>query len=130
MAAGAMGASRRRRLPAGSSPILSPTTGRIRSTRPSPSSASPPAIQSTRRAPARRPARIEMLLIPCPFCGPRDHVEFSYGGDATLTRPDPSAPDAAWIDYIYLRDNPKGPHLEYWQHHAGCRAWLTVRRHP
>jgi heterotetrameric sarcosine oxidase delta subunit len=69
-----------------------------------------------------------MLLIPCPFCGPRDHVEFSYGGDATVTRPDPSAPDAAWIDYIYLRDNPKGPHLEYWQHHAGCRAWLKVRR--
>ena len=69
-----------------------------------------------------------MLLIPCPFCGPRDHVEFSYGGDGTLTRPDPSAPDAAWIDYIYLRDNPKGPHLEYWQHHAGCRAWLKVRR--
>jgi heterotetrameric sarcosine oxidase delta subunit len=54
-----------------------------------------------------------MLLIPCPFCGPRDHVEFSYGGDATLTRPEAAAPDAAWIDYIYLRDNPKGPHLEY-----------------
>ena len=69
-----------------------------------------------------------MLLITCPFCGPRDHVEFSYGGDATLTRPEPGAPDAAWIDYIYVRDNPKGPHLEYWQHHAGCRAWLTARR--
>jgi methylglutamate dehydrogenase subunit B len=70
-----------------------------------------------------------MLFITCPFCGPRDHVEFVYGGDATLTRPDPTtASDADWADYIYLRDNPKGPHLEYWQHLAGCRAWLTVRR--
>ena len=70
-----------------------------------------------------------MLLIACPFCGPRDHVEFTYGGDATVRRPDPAtASDGDWAEYIYLRDNPKGPHLEYWQHHAGCRAWLTVRR--
>ena len=70
-----------------------------------------------------------MLLIPCPHCGPRDHVEFTYGGDATVRRPDPAtASDGDWVEYIYLRDNPKGPHLEYWQHHAGCRAWLIVRR--
>jgi heterotetrameric sarcosine oxidase delta subunit len=29
---------------------------------------------------------------------------------------------------MYLRDNPKGPHLEFWQHHAGCRAWIKVLR--
>ncbi|MGZ8625813.1 MAG: sarcosine oxidase subunit delta, partial [Actinomycetota bacterium] len=23
-----------------------------------------------------------MLLIPCPWCGPRDEVEFRYGGQA------------------------------------------------
>ncbi|HZS85060.1 MAG TPA: sarcosine oxidase subunit delta [Stellaceae bacterium] len=70
-----------------------------------------------------------MLLIPCPFCGPRDQIEFTYGGDATLTRPDPAtASEEAWAAYVYLRDNPKGPHSEYWHHHAGCRAWIKVRR--
>ena len=30
-----------------------------------------------------------MLLIPCPWCGPRSQIEFTYGGDATSTRPTP-----------------------------------------
>jgi sarcosine oxidase subunit delta len=67
------------------------------------------------------------MRIPCPYCGPRDIAEFSYGGDATLTRP--TAGDAeAMFDYVYLRDNPAGPHREHWYHAAGCRAWLTVTR--
>jgi heterotetrameric sarcosine oxidase delta subunit len=71
-----------------------------------------------------------MLLIPCPWCGPRDHIEFAYGGDAAAHRPaDPrSVPDEAWYGYIYLRDNPRGPHRELWQHHGGCRRWLVVTR--
>ena len=71
-----------------------------------------------------------MLLIPCPWCGPRDHVEFVYGGDAAARRPaDPAAmTDEAWNAYIYLRDNPCGPHRELWQHHAGCRRWIAVLR--
>ena len=28
-----------------------------------------------------------MLLIPCPWCGKRDHVEFTYGGDAFASVP-------------------------------------------
>ena len=28
-----------------------------------------------------------MLRIPCPFCGTRDHTEFSYEGDATVVYP-------------------------------------------
>ena len=28
-----------------------------------------------------------MLLIPCPWCGPRSQIEFTYGGDATVKRP-------------------------------------------
>ena len=51
-----------------------------------------------------------MMLIPCPWCGPRNQIEFTYGGDATLRRPAPDAPEAAWVDYVYLRDNPRGPH--------------------
>jgi sarcosine oxidase subunit delta len=69
-----------------------------------------------------------VLLIPCPWCGPRNQVEFTYGGDATLRRPAPDAPESAWIDYVYLRDNPCGPHDELWYHGAGCRSWFKVRR--
>ena len=33
-----------------------------------------------------------------------------------------------WHEYVYLRDNPAGPHRELWQHVSGCRAWLVVTR--
>lgn len=70
-----------------------------------------------------------MMLIRCPWCGPRDHTEFSYLGDATVTRPNEGpGPRPAWVDYVYLRANPKGPHVEYWHHHAGCRQWVKVAR--
>ena len=70
------------------------------------------------------------MRIPCPFCGCRDASEFAYLGDATLKRPDPSLPDAerAFHDYVYLRDNPAGPHREFWLHVSGCRSWLIVTR--
>ena len=69
-----------------------------------------------------------MLLISCPHCGARDQTEFAYGGDASLVRPSPDAPLDAWVAYVYLRDNPAGPHDEYWQHSAGCRRWFRIRR--
>ena len=71
-----------------------------------------------------------MLLIKCPWCGPRAQIEFTYGGDATVERPaDPDAvSDEAWYDFVFLRDNPKGPHSELWQHASGCRAWFKVLR--
>jgi sarcosine oxidase subunit delta len=69
-----------------------------------------------------------MMLIPCPWCGPRSQVEFTYGGDATPRRPAPDASEAAWAEYVYLRDNPCGPHDELWYHGAGCRSWFRVRR--
>lgn len=70
-----------------------------------------------------------MLRIPCPFCGERDHHEFAYGGDASVTRParDDTSLEA-WYRYVFLRPNPKGRHREYWQHVTGCRAWLIVER--
>ncbi len=70
------------------------------------------------------------MRIPCPFCGPRDLHEFSYLGDATVTRPDPAAPDAerAFFDYVYLRDNPAGRHEEFWYHSHGCRSWVRLAR--
>ncbi|MEO6929481.1 MAG: sarcosine oxidase subunit delta [Casimicrobiaceae bacterium] len=68
------------------------------------------------------------MLIPCPYCGPRNQVEFTYGGDATVRRPASDAPEAAWFDYVYLRDNPRGLHDEWWLHSAGCRSWFQLRR--
>ena len=29
-----------------------------------------------------------MLQIKCPYCGMRPQIEFSYGGDATVKRPE------------------------------------------
>ena len=69
-----------------------------------------------------------MLLIPCPWCGPRAQVEFTYGGDATVTRPAIDAPAEAWTAFVYRRGNPAGAHDELWFHGAGCRQWFRVRR--
>lgn len=70
-----------------------------------------------------------MLRIPCPFCGVRDHAEFSYGGDATVSWPAIDETDRqAWYEAVFLRENPRGPHKEYWQHIHGCRLWLVVER--
>ncbi len=70
------------------------------------------------------------MRIPCPYCGVRGNEEFSYLGDATVTRPDPDASGAgqAFHDYVYLRDNPLGEHRELWYHGGGCRRWLVVTR--
>jgi len=70
-----------------------------------------------------------MIRINCPVCGLRDETEFSYGGDASVTRP--SVDDTqllSWLDYVFTRDNPRGDHLEYWHHVQGCRQWLVVER--
>lgn len=68
------------------------------------------------------------MRIDCPLCGERGVEEFTYHGDATVVRPAADAPAEAWADYVYLRDNPAGPHDELWYHNAGCHAWLVVRR--
>ncbi|MFF2364688.1 sarcosine oxidase subunit delta family protein [Streptomyces sp. NPDC058122] len=71
-----------------------------------------------------------MLLIPCPWCGPRDEAEFHYGGQAHVPYPeDPSAlTDQEWARYLFFRDNPKGPFAERWSHAAGCRTWFNAVR--
>ncbi|MGI5517184.1 sarcosine oxidase subunit alpha family protein [Streptomyces sp. CA-106131] len=71
-----------------------------------------------------------MLLIPCPWCGPRDEVEFHYGGQAHVPCPeDPaSLTDEEWARYLFFRDNPKGPFAERWSHAAGCRRWFNAVR--
>jgi sarcosine oxidase subunit delta len=69
------------------------------------------------------------MLIPCPVCGLRDHEEFTYGGDATVVRPNISDGDQShWAAYVYDRENPRGTHQEYWHHNHGCRSFLIVTR--
>jgi len=69
-----------------------------------------------------------MIRIDCPFCGLRDHSEFSYGGDATIVYPALDASVDEWHDAIYLRENIRGLQSETWHHVFGCRMWLVVER--
>lgn len=71
-----------------------------------------------------------MLLIDCPWCGPRDESEYAYGGEAHILRPDHSEKltDEQWADYLFMRSNPEGRHLEQWCHIHGCRRWFNVER--
>jgi sarcosine oxidase subunit delta len=71
-----------------------------------------------------------MLLIPCPWCGPRPENEFHHAGEAHLTRPsDPRAvTDADWAGYLYHRTNPKGAHAERWRHVHGCGRFFNCVR--
>jgi heterotetrameric sarcosine oxidase delta subunit len=71
-----------------------------------------------------------MLLIPCPWCGPRDEVEFRYGAEAGVAAPHdgPVPDDAAWGEWLFVRANPKGPLRERWCHSHGCRRWFSLVR--
>ena len=71
-----------------------------------------------------------MLLIECPYCGPRDEHEFTCGGEAHIVRPKhpEKLSDEEWADYLFMRTNPKGAHRERWCHAHGCRRWFNVER--
>ena len=69
------------------------------------------------------------MRIPCPCCGERDLGEFTYGGDASKARPAHGSKGAkTWGDYVFVFENPKGPHVEFWQHTLGCRQWFKLKR--
>lgn len=71
-----------------------------------------------------------MLLIPCPFCGERSELEFSYGGQAHISRPvvNMRPTEQEWADYLYQRDNTRGVHAERWRHIHGCGRFFNVLR--
>jgi sarcosine oxidase subunit delta len=70
-----------------------------------------------------------MIRINCPVCGLRDETEFTYGGDASVMRP-PIGDEqlSSWMDFVFMRDNPRGEHREFWHHVQGCRQWLVLER--
>ena len=72
-----------------------------------------------------------MLLISCPWCGPRDESEFACGGEAHIARPaDPAGlSDAEWAEYLFRAQDSKGVLLERWVHRLGCRRWFNMARH-
>ena len=71
-----------------------------------------------------------MLFIKCPHCGMRSQNEFSYGGDATVKRPELNSEvsDNDWDNFVYKRKSLRGKHWELWQHISGCRQWIKVER--
>jgi sarcosine oxidase, subunit delta len=65
------------------------------------------------------------LKIPCPNCGPRDHTEFTFGGELRpLLAPDPHED----FERVYLMENAPGTQHERWFHLYGCRRWMDLRR--
>ncbi|HEX3849204.1 MAG TPA: sarcosine oxidase subunit delta [Steroidobacteraceae bacterium] len=70
-----------------------------------------------------------MFRINCPWCGIRDHDEFTFGGELRAHAPAWDAPltgeDLA--AQLFMRDNLKGVRHERWLH-TSCREWLRVVR--
>lgn len=69
-------------------------------------------------------------MIECPWCGERDQSEFSYGGEAHISRPENGEEmnDHEWAGFVFLRTNTKGLYAERWYHAAGCRRWFNMLR--
>jgi sarcosine oxidase subunit delta len=71
-----------------------------------------------------------MLLIPCPWCGPRPEIEFRHAGEAHVRRPSGhEVSDADWGAFLYRRANPKGMTAERWRHVHGCGRFFNALRH-
>jgi sarcosine oxidase, subunit delta len=70
-----------------------------------------------------------MLLIPCPWCGPRPEIEFRHAGAAHVARPaGDGVTDRQWGDFLTARDNPKGRAFERWRHVHGCGQFFNAER--
>ena len=52
-----------------------------------------------------------MIIIKCPYCGERDHSEFTYGGDGSIVYPPLDAPITEGTKAIFFRENIFGIQL-------------------
>lgn len=69
-----------------------------------------------------------MLLVPCPYCGPRNSADLHYVGESRA-RPDPNTATAdQWRTYLYSERNPAGWLHESWYCRSGCRRYFKVER--
>lgn len=72
-----------------------------------------------------------MLLIHCPYCEEiLPEAEFVYAGQAHVVRPETPSDetDARWEEFLFIRENPKGPHFERWRHFHGCGRFFNAVR--
>ncbi|WP_226552881.1 sarcosine oxidase subunit delta [Celeribacter naphthalenivorans] len=72
-----------------------------------------------------------MIQIHCPYCGETlPELEFAYAGEAHIDRPEsPSAQtDEEWAEFLFMRQNVKGPHFERWRHVHGCGRFFNAVR--
>ena len=72
-----------------------------------------------------------MLLIHCPYCDEeRPELEFRHAGEAHIVRPDDikSISDEEFMQFFFLRENPKGIAYERWRHVHGCGRFFNAAR--
>lgn len=70
-----------------------------------------------------------MLILECPYCGVMaDETELHTGGEAHLKRFGPDSSEEEFEAYLFVRENPKGVHLERWRHSYGCGKWFHAAR--
>jgi heterotetrameric sarcosine oxidase delta subunit len=69
-----------------------------------------------------------MILIRCPWCGPRDAGAVPLFREVSRPRPDPASATPEWRDYLYFPANPRGQVTETWYHRMGCRKFFTLQR--
>ena len=60
----------------------------------------------------------------------RSQNEFSYGGDATVKRPElnKKISDQDWDNFVYNRKSLRGKLLEHPLRLSRCRQWIKVER--
>ena len=119
--AGARTGSRPARSPARRWPSRSPPARRPRSSPPSTWPGSPKGASSGEKGAAAVGPLSGVILVPCPWCGPRN-----VGGvplrRRVVGRPDPATRPARGVAGLpLLHDNPAGWTTETWYHRAGCR---------
>lgn len=70
-----------------------------------------------------------MIIVPCPWCGERNSMEFRSIGESKK-RPNVNSTSAEeWRDYLYTKSNLAGWVAETWYHRAGCHRYFSVERH-
>jgi heterotetrameric sarcosine oxidase delta subunit len=70
-----------------------------------------------------------MILVPCPFCGPRNANEFRWCGEAKPRPESNRATPEQWRDYLYLKSNGAEWITETWYHREGCGRYFRTERH-
>lgn len=63
----------------------------------------------------------------CPYCGPREVIDFRYGGEVA-ERPSGAPSPRELAEYNYLRRNVAGVQREWWYHRCGCQTWFLAER--